>query len=111
MKPQNFFQALSDSTRLRCLLLLLEFKEVCVWELTQALDLSQPKISRHLAALRKLQLVKQRKEGSWIFYRINEKLPKWSQDILFHILKEFSQLPVHVEDKMRLKKCKTEFIH
>jgi ArsR family transcriptional regulator len=47
-----FFKMLADSTRLRCLLLMQAEGELCVCELTHALNLSQPKISRHLAHLR-----------------------------------------------------------
>ncbi len=49
---KSLFQLLSDPTRLRCLLLMQVEGELCVCELTHALDLSQPKISRHLAGAR-----------------------------------------------------------
>ncbi len=53
MEPSTLFKALSDPTRLRCITLLSSHDELCVCELTQALDLPQPKVSHHLAALRK----------------------------------------------------------
>ncbi len=52
MELTIFFKALADETRLRSLLLILQQGELCVCELTEALALSQPKISRHLAQLR-----------------------------------------------------------
>ncbi|MEO9274926.1 metalloregulator ArsR/SmtB family transcription factor [Marinomonas sp. 5E14-1] len=53
MDPSLFFKALADDTRLRCLLLIKQFTELCVCELMEALNETQPKISRHLAQLRK----------------------------------------------------------
>lgn len=72
-----FFKMLSDSTRLRCLMLMQAEGELCVCELTHALDLSQPKISRHLAHLRETGLLVARRNGTWMYYRINPELQAW----------------------------------
>lgn len=82
MDAISLFKALSDQTRLRCLVLLTEHDELCVCELTHALALPQPKISHHLGTLRKAGLVSDRKEGLWIYYRINEALPPWCKDVV-----------------------------
>ncbi|MDF1528262.1 MAG: metalloregulator ArsR/SmtB family transcription factor [Sedimenticola sp.] len=82
MQPESLFRALSDTTRLRCLALLVGHAELCVCELTHALALPQPKISHHLGTLRKAGLVCDRKEGLWIYYRINPDLPQWVASIL-----------------------------
>lgn len=82
MDECQIFKALSDPTRLRCLSLLNGVDELCVCELTHALSLPQPKISHHLAALRKVGLVTDRKDGLWIFYRINPNIPKWIINVL-----------------------------
>ena len=60
MDACQLFKALSDTTRLRCLSLLVNEEELCVCELTHALALPQPKISHHMAALRKAELVSDR---------------------------------------------------
>jgi ArsR family transcriptional regulator, arsenate/arsenite/antimonite-responsive transcriptional repressor len=65
----QFFQALGDNTRLRLLNLMGE-QEVCVCYFVEILDAPQPKISRHLAYLRKAGLVSARREGKWMHYRI-----------------------------------------
>lgn len=78
----NLFKALSDITRLRCVTLLAEHGELCVCELTHALGLPQPKVSHHLAALRKAGVVTGRKEGLWHYYRISDTLPQWAQQVL-----------------------------
>jgi len=82
MDPVSLFKALADATRLRCIGLLANYDELCVCELTQALDLPQPKISHHLAALRKSGLVSDRKQGLWIYYRLNPELPSWAVKVI-----------------------------
>jgi ArsR family transcriptional regulator len=66
---EGLFKALADATRLRILGLLLT-GEVCVCEIHDALRISQPKASRHLAYLRQSGLVATRREGLWIHYRL-----------------------------------------
>lgn len=66
-----FFNALADRTRLRILNLLGE-DEVCVCFFVEVLDTNQPKISRHLAYLRRTGIVATRKEGLWMHYRVQE---------------------------------------
>lgn len=64
-----FFQALGDNTRLR-LLNLMGNQEICVCYLVEVLGQPQPKISRHLAYLRRAGIVSARREGKWMHYRI-----------------------------------------
>jgi len=64
-----FFQALGDHTRLR-LLNLMGDQEICVCYLVEILGQAQPKISRHLAYLRRAGIVEARREGKWMHYRI-----------------------------------------
>jgi len=66
---EEFFLALSDGTRLR-LLSLMQNEEVSVGYLSEKLNQSQPKISRHLAYLRSAGLVETRRDGKWIYYHI-----------------------------------------
>ncbi|NNE99865.1 MAG: metalloregulator ArsR/SmtB family transcription factor [Pyrinomonadaceae bacterium] len=66
---ETFYTALADKTRLR-LLNLIRDEEVCVCFFVEALGESQPKISRHLAYLRKAGLVSTRKEGKWVHYKM-----------------------------------------
>ena len=82
MDAVSLFKALSDTTRLRCVALLARHNELCVCELTHALALPQPKVSHHLAALRKAGIVADRKEGLWIYYRIRDELPPWALDVI-----------------------------
>jgi ArsR family transcriptional regulator len=66
-----FFAALADRTRLR-LLNLMKDGEVCVCFFVEILKTNQPKISRHLAYLRRAGIVGARREGQWIHYRVVE---------------------------------------
>lgn len=51
-------------------------------ELTEALQVSQPKVSRHLAQLRECGLLTDRREGQWVFYSINTELPAWAVSVI-----------------------------
>jgi len=68
----TIFKALSDETRLRTIKLL-EQGELCVCDITAALGMSQPKVSFHLSTLKEASLIKDRKQGKWIHYSLNEK--------------------------------------
>ena len=91
MEAVAFFHALSDATRLRCLSLVHERGELCVCELTRALQIAQPKISRHLALLRATGLVEVRREGVWMHYRLAADLPTWVSEVLAITLKQHAQ--------------------
>jgi len=81
-ETDTFFKMLADSTRLRCLMLMQAEGELCVCELTHALNLSQPKISRHLAHLREAGVLVARRNGTWMNYRVNPGLQNWALQIL-----------------------------
>lgn len=88
MQPVAFFKALADETRLKCLLLIQHEEELCVCELMAALAESQPKVSRHLAQLKKSGLLLDRRQGQWVFYRIHPQLAAWCQGVLAQTLAE-----------------------
>ena len=104
MPPEALFRALGDTTRLRCLMLLLREGELCVCELTEALALSQPKISRHLAHLRDAGITDVRRDGTWVFYRVAETLPDWARAVLKATFEGNATGETFVEDFDRLKK-------
>lgn len=96
-----FYSALSDETRLR-LLCLMKGREVCVCHLQGVLKTNQPKISRHLAYLRRAGLVEGRRDGRWTHYRLKE-LDGDLGKILSQTLSHLSNQPRIKADKLRLK--------
>ena len=82
-KRSKFFKALADENRLR-ILNLLKTREMCVCEVMVALDLTQPTASHHLRILENVELVKDRKEGKWTFYRIADHRLIENMDKLMH---------------------------
>ncbi|MBT1443974.1 metalloregulator ArsR/SmtB family transcription factor [Shewanella sp. JM162201] len=85
MDVVGFFKALADDTRLRILMLIIGETELCVCELTEALGLSQPKISRHLRLLKDAGLLQDRRQGQWVYYRQADSLPEWCAGQLSHL--------------------------
>ncbi|NNH88362.1 metalloregulator ArsR/SmtB family transcription factor [Acinetobacter sp. ANC 4279] len=71
-----FFKCLADQTRLDILMLIVKQGERCVCDLTASLDLSQPKISRHLALLRTSGVLQDCRQGQWIYYSLQADLPQ-----------------------------------
>lgn len=102
IEATEIFKQLADSTRLRCLLLLQSEGELCVCELIYAIEESQPKISRHLAHLRKSGLVVDRKEGLWVHYRLNPELPDWVKSVLADTLAAVSDGQTYGTDLLKL---------
>ncbi len=82
LTPAALHRCLADETRLTLTLLLCAESELCVCEMTQALAAPQPKISRHLAYLRRAGLLRGRRQGAWIYYRLEPTLPTWVSIIL-----------------------------
>ena len=68
-RKSRLLKALANETRLK-MLRILSKKEMCVCELTVALDLTQPTASHHLNILENIRLIKDRKDGQWVFYSI-----------------------------------------
>ena len=81
----GLFAALADATRLR-LLNLMDGREVCVCYFVEILRQGQPKISRHLAYLRKAGIVSARREGKWMHYRILPQADEAAASILTAVL-------------------------
>lgn len=98
-----FFRALADRTRLR-ILNLMRSNEVCVCFFVEVLKTHQPKISRHLAYLRKAGIVGARREGSWMHYRIVEPADPDAARILRDTLAWLSNDPEMQRDRERLVK-------
>ncbi len=98
---EQLFRALADTTRLR-LLNLMHGREICVCYLVEVLDVSQPKISRHLAYLRRAGVVSARREGKWMHYRLASPSSRYAARILEMTLDSLSREAQMQRDLQRL---------
>jgi len=89
----NVFKALSDETRLQMLGLLLKEGELCVCDFVDVLEITQSKASRHLRYLVNAGLLDDRRDGTWVFFRIAEK-PESAQANVIGLL------PVVLDDRI-----------
>lgn len=100
-KLTNFFKILSDETRFRIVSLLFQ-KELCVCEICGVLELSQPKVSKHLAKLRDMGFVKDERKEQFIFYSL-----KVNDEILLNLIKDINKnienYEILMKDSERLK--------
>jgi ArsR family transcriptional regulator len=95
------FRALADTTRLRLLNLIAD-QEICVCYFVEILKISQPKISRHLAYLRRAGIVASRREGKWMHYRLTIPRDDVAARILRETLKHLRERPEMKRDVARL---------
>ena len=98
-----FFRALADRTRLR-LLNLMGADEVCVCFFVEILKTNQPKISRHLAYLRRAGIVDARRDGQWMHYRITEPSDMDAARVLKDVMKWLVNDSEMQRDRQRLVK-------
>ena len=69
-------KALADETRIRIVRVLQELGELCVCDVEMGLDITQSRASRHLTQLRQAGLVEDRRDGTWVYYRIADSLSR-----------------------------------
>jgi len=95
------FRALADPTRLR-LLNLIGNREICVCYFVEILGMSQPKISRHLAYLRRAGVVAARRDGKWMHYRLSAPRDEAAAGVLRETLKHLAVQAEMQRDIVRL---------
>jgi ArsR family transcriptional regulator len=101
----RLFKALGDETRLR-IVALLSHGELCVCHLEEALDVSQPKVSRHLGILRMAGVVADRREGSWVYYGLTKQNDADCEQQLKTLVRTFGKRSVLRRDLERLVKVR-----
>ncbi len=102
-KMETLFGALADRTRLR-LINLISDDEVCVCFFVEVLRTNQPKISRHLAYLRKAGVVATRREGKWMHYRMIEPSDQHARQLFKEVREWLAQDKEMQRDRQRLVK-------
>jgi DNA-binding transcriptional ArsR family regulator len=103
-KVVKMLSALSDATRLRIYLLLLE-GDLCVCELGSILNIEQSRISHGLRILREADLIDSRREGKWIIYSVS---PKTVESEIIQGLKK--EVELTASDRRKIAKCRGESI-
>lgn len=85
IEPTEIFQALADRTRLRIMRVMVSMpkEEICLCEVTDALEEAEPNVSRHLKSLRQSGLLSAEKEGRWVYHRL---VPSESAQLFYNII-------------------------
>jgi ArsR family transcriptional regulator len=100
----RIFRAFADPTRLRILSLLLR-GELCVCDIVDTLDVPQPTASRHLAYLRKAELVEARREGLWMYYKLAPSRTAMHKKLIECLACCFQDFPPLAKDAKQLGRC------
>src|SRR5438552_8966202 len=98
---ESVFKALADPTRLRIIGLLAD-GEVCVCHIYESLRIPQPKASRHLAYLRRAGLVRTRRDGLWVHYRLAEPADPTIRTVLNAAVHSVGHVETTKTDQARL---------
>jgi ArsR family transcriptional regulator len=101
MNTQQVFATLANTTRLRCLFLVMCHEEVCVCEIVEALAISQPSASKSLLALKRAGFLADRRDANWNYYRRAEDMPSWQADLLELTLTQLSGDALYQADAKR----------
>ncbi|GAB6060820.1 ArsR/SmtB family transcription factor [Desulfonatronum parangueonense] len=99
-KTLNMAKALADGNRMRIVAALMDHDELCVCQLTEMLGLAGATVSRHMSILQAARLVKSRKQGRWVFYRLSGEFPGLLRQWL---LESLHDSPETEADRMSLK--------
>jgi ArsR family transcriptional regulator, arsenate/arsenite/antimonite-responsive transcriptional repressor len=105
---ETLFKALADRTRLR-LIHLIGDDEVCVCVFVEVLKSNQPKVSRHLAYLRRAGIVTPRRDGKWMHYRLVEPADVHVARIFREVREGLADNPEMQRDKLHLERISSEF--
>lgn len=103
----ELFKALSDETRLKLVVLLYK-REFCVCQIEAALGISQTKASRHLAILRRIGLLKSRRDGLWVYYSLDVPEDKVEANLFDNLSDSLSVELSSMVDRAKKKICSTQ---
>jgi DNA-binding transcriptional ArsR family regulator len=105
----NITKALADNNRVRILMALNGKDELCVCQMIDMLQLAPSTVSKHLFILRNARLILGRKEGRWMYYRLNsEDGPEAAREAIRWVTRSVADEPIVQEDRKRLAVSLTE---
>ncbi len=102
----SLMKACADQTRLRLLNLMATEGEICVCHLVDVLETNQPKVSRHLAYLKRAGLVSDRKDSLWVYYRLSESLAAHATRLIECVNSCCAESPEMQQDVMKLQEVR-----
>lgn len=105
----QIYSMLSDKNRLR-ILKLLEYKPMCVCELTHIIGIRQPSISRHLRKLKESHLIDSRQDGQWHEYFINRRGDEYTRILMGNLSGWLNKDPVVVQDMEKAKNTSRDIL-
>lgn len=108
LTADHFYKCLADELRLKILMLIKRHDELCVCDLTDALEASQPKVSRHLALLRNAGMLSDRRQGQWVYYRLHPALPQWMDEVITLTTHANAALIQDCQQRLRQQPCKPD---
>ncbi len=101
-------KALSDSNRLRALMVLRNV-ELCVCQLIELLSLAPSTVSKHMSVLKQAGLIKSRKDSRWVYYSlVDDKIAPVTKDALNLVVSNLNKDPIVLSDAKRIKKIKCQ---
>ena len=101
----ELYKVLSDETRIRIINLLYR-QDLCVCELVELLSLSQPKISKHIARLRQINLVTTERNEQYIYYRFNHQISQY-ENVVKNMIAEVNSSGQYNDDITKLKEIES----
>ena len=101
----NLMKALSDSNRVRIILALRDC-ELCVCQVIEILGLAPSTVSKHMSILKQAKLIRSRKDGRWIYYKLSEKSPDVVRALSDLTIGALSEDELVIRDKIKLKSVK-----
>ena len=103
LQPLDLTKTLADDLRLRMVILLAKHGELCVCDLMSAVDADQPRVSRHLGVMKRVDLVTARRDGQWMHYRLHPDLPQWAFAVIRSLQDAASNKAPYTEDEGRVR--------
>lgn len=99
----NLFKSISDRNRLRVIMALMTYEELCACQIIELLQVTGATVSKHLGQLNNAGLIISRKEGRWIYFRI-KKDDEQHKKFLNWLFEELKSSKDYLEDQKHLKK-------
>ena len=97
------YKLLGDKSRLQ-ILAMLQQQELCVCDIVEAMDMTQPNVSQHMRKLKSAGIVQERKQGQWVYYSIGSNIEEFLIDALKHVpIPESRFMKLH--ELKSIKKC------